>query len=177
MFLVTPPNYNIERCVKIIYNNIQIIHSPDNIYSSISKFWADHPSRKILVALKNLFLYEDLKRFEQEYKLFNEIYVDNKLITLLLDKRKSDIEKFYENSCEMRHLFYPFYTIHEMKKYLNKLKTKEPLCTKLNEVIKFCLPLINSFEMGRNYSKSNWLNLISTLYNQYKDEMEDYFNV
>ena len=81
----------------------------------------------------------------------------------LVDLQK-EIDTFYQYPQQLRILFYPFYTIHEMKKFLNKLKTKEPLCTNINEVIEFCLPYINSFEFGRNYSKKEWLDLMLKLH-------------
>lgn len=108
--------------------------------------------------------------------MFKEIYVDNKIVTIMLDNKKGEIEKFYQYNKTLRNLFYPYYTIKEMKKYLNKLKTKEPLCTNMNEVIEFCLPLINSFELGRSYSKKEWLELISSIYDEYKEDLEEYLN-
>lgn len=176
LFFITPVNRNIERCIKIVYNDIKIIHSPDEISYSITKFWADHPSRKIQIALKNLFFAEDKEKFKIEYEMFKEIYIDNKIIMILLDKKLEEIDKFYNYPKELRILFYPYYSIHEMKKFLNKLKTQETLCTNLNEVIEFCLPYIDSFELGRNYSKVEWLELISTIYNEYKEDLEDYIN-
>lgn len=176
LFFVTLPNKNIERGIKIVYNNVKIIHSPDSIFEVITKFWADRPARKMKVALKDLFLSQDIDRFKINFELFKDVYVDNKIITIMLDKKKKDIELFYQYSQELRKLFYPFYTIREMKKFLNKVKTKEPLCTNINEVIDFCLPYINSFEIGRNYSKQEWLNLISVLYEQYQGKLEEYLN-
>lgn len=35
LFFITPPNKNIERAVKIIYNSVKIIHSPDSTFKSI----------------------------------------------------------------------------------------------------------------------------------------------
>lgn len=176
VFLVTPPNKNIERCAKIVYNGIRIVHSPDCVTYDIVKFWADHPSRKGQFALKQLFLADDIEHFHVDYDMFKEIYVDNKIVTIMLDNKKGEIEKFYQYNKTLRNLFYPYYTIKEMKKYLNKLKTKEPLCTNMNEVIEFCLPLINSFELGRSYSKKEWLELISSIYDEYKEDLEEYLN-
>lgn len=176
LFFVTPHNKNIERCIKIIYNGVTIIHSPDSICFSITKFFADHPSRKMKIALKKLFLLKNKELFEQEFNLFKEIYVDNKLIMLLLQKRESELNEFYQYSYELRNLFFPYYTIHEAKKFLNKLKTQDNLCTNINEIISFCLPLINSFETGRNYSKQEWLTLVSSLYETYSKDLEEYIN-
>ena len=176
MFFVTPTNKNIERCIKIVYNGIRIVHSPDEIFSGITRFLADHPSRKMKVALKDLFLEENIDRYTEELNIFKEVYVNNQIVMRMLEKSDEQIKKYYEYSRELREVFYPYYTIHEMKKYLNKLKTKEPLCTNMSEVIEFSMPYINSFELGRSYSKAQWLSLISEIYAEYKEELEEYID-
>lgn len=176
LFFVTPPNHCIERTVKIVYNDVNIIHSPDSTFQNITRFWSDHPSRKMKIALKDLFIAENFEKYKINYELFKDIYVDNTIILKILDKNQSQIEDFYRYPLYLRKLFYPFYTIHEMKKFLNKLRTKEPLCTNINDVIEFCLPYINSFELGRNYCKKDWLDLISLLYKDYQDRLEVYLN-
>lgn len=177
LFFLTPSNKNIERCIKIIYNDINIIHSPDDIVSSISRFWADHPSRKTQIALKELFFADNIDLYNIDYNNFKDVYIDNKLILMLLEKKQNEIKQFYQYSKDLRNLFYPYYAIREMKRFLNKLKTKEPLCTNINEVIKFCIPYVNSFELGRTYSKVQWLDLISNIYEQYSDDLEVFLNV
>lgn len=176
LFLVTPPNKNIERTIKIVYNDVKIVHAPDSTFQNVTKFWADRPARKIKVALKDLFLADDFEKYKLNFELFKEIYVENSIILTILNKHQCDFEAFYEYPQYLRKLFYPFYTIHELKKFLNKLITKEPLCTNINEVIEFCLPYINSFEIGRNYNKKDWLNLISLLYEDYQEKLEEYIN-
>lgn len=176
LFFVTPANKNIERCIKIIYNDVKIIHSPDYIFENITKFLANHPSRKMKIALKELFLTKNIEEYKIKLEVFKEIYVDNNIILIMLNKHQKEIEKYYEYTQDLRILFYPYYTIYEMKKFLNKLKTKEPLCSNINEVIEFCLPYINSFEIGRNYSKKEWLELISGIYNKYQEKLEVYIN-
>lgn len=178
MFFVTPKNKNIERCIKIVYNGIKIVHSPDEVLTSITRFLADRPSRKLKLELKNLFLEENIEKFKEELKKFKEIYVDNQIVKVLLDKKEQQIEEYYQYSKELREVFYPYYPIYEMKKYLNKIKTKEPLCRNINEVMEFCLPYINSFESGRSYSKADWLSLMGRIYanKEYAKELEEYID-
>ena len=58
LFFISPDNKNLERCIKIIYNDVKIVYSPDNIFQKITQFFAEHPSRKMQISLKNLFLAE-----------------------------------------------------------------------------------------------------------------------
>ena len=103
--------------------------------------------------------------------------LDNKLIMILLEKEEKQIEEFYKYEYEIRKLLYPYYIIRELQKNLNKLKTREKLCTNINEVIEAAMPYIHTFETGRTYSKIEWLELISKMYEKYKDVMEEYINV
>ena len=101
LFFVTPHNQNIERCIKIIYNETKIINSPDSIQYGISRFFADHPSRKMQTELKDLFLLEDKKKFLENLKIFKEMCVDNKFIEILLDKNEKEIEEFYQYNYDL----------------------------------------------------------------------------
>lgn len=176
IFLITPKNKNIERCIKILYNDVKIIYSPDEITTSITKFLADRPSRKIQSGFKKLFFLEDNGQFENEFEIFKETYIENRILMLTLDKNKKLIQNLYEYNENLRKLFYPYSIFYKMKKQLNKLKTKEPLCTNINEVIEYCLPLIMSFEQGRTYSKLEWLEIIDGIYDEYKEKLEVYLN-
>lgn len=176
LFFITPPHQNIERCIKIIYNNIHIIKSPDSTYSNITRFFAEKSSRKMSIALKDLFLQNNIENYKIKLELFKEIYIENKLIKMLLEKEEKEIENFYKYDYELRKLLYPYYVIRELKKSLNKLKTKEKLCTNLNEVIETAMPCIHTFETERSYSKIEWLELISKLYEEYNNELEEYIN-
>ena len=177
LFFITPSNKNIERCIKIVYTNINIIHSPDDIFSAISTFWAYRSSQKMYTALKNLFFFENIDEYNLQYNFFKETYLNNTLLLILLDRKQEDIKNFYQYSKDLRKLFYPYHTISKIKKFLNKLKTKEKLCTNINEVIEFCIPFINSLETGRNYSKAEWLKLINNIYINYTNDLEVYLNV
>lgn len=176
LFLVTPPHHNIERCVKIVYNSIRIVYTPDDVISSITKFFAEKPSRALTTSFKNLFLAENIEKYKKELQLFKEQYINNKVILMLLEKKEKQIEKYYEYSYLIRKFLYPYYSIREMKKNLNKLNNLEKLCENLTEVTEFFIPYINKFEAGRSYYKKEWLDLISMLYDTYSKDLEVYLD-
>ena len=173
MFFVTPNNKGLERCLKIMYNDAMIVSSPDNISENITKYFSEKTSRQLHVALRRLSTLKDKEMYVEELELFKEMYVDNTLLETLIDKYQQDMEIFYQYKQSLRELFYPYYTIREAKKYLNKLKTRDRLCSDINEIIEFCLPFVNSFEMGRTYNKAKWLSLLSGLYEIYPDKIGD----
>ena len=128
------------------------------------------------IALKDLFLKDNIEEYKIALELYKEIYVDNKIIKKMLEDKEKEFEKFYNYRYSIRKLLYPFYTIREMQKYLNKLNTQEKLCTNINEEIEGFMPHIHAFEQGRTYSKSEWLDLISDIYDDYKEKLEEYLN-
>lgn len=176
LFFVTPRNKNIERCIRILYNDVKIENSPDITYTKIIKYFAVKPTRKMQVALKELFFKENIEEYKKGLELYKEIYVDNKIIKKMIEDKEKEIEKFYNYRYSIRKLLYPFYTIREMQKYLNKLNTQEKLCTNINEVIEAFMPYIHTFEQGRSYSKAEWLDLISDIYDDYEEKLEEYLN-
>lgn len=176
LFIVIPNNHNIERCVKIVYNGIKVVHSPDCITENITKYFSDRPSRALKISCKNLFLAKDLQAFELELQFFKDKYMSNKVILMLLERKELEIKQFYQYNYDIRKFLYPYYAIHEFKKFLNKLNTLETLCSNINEIIEFCLPYINHFEIGRTHYKSEWLSLVNTFYETYPNEMEVYLN-
>lgn len=174
MFLVTPANRNIERCVKLVYNNIKIVKSPEDVMETITKYFSDRPSRSLKISFKNLFLSSNIDTLNGELQLFKDKYAHNKVILMLLERKEAKIKEFYQYNYELRKFLYPYYAIRDMKKFLNKLNTLEELCSSLTEVIEFCLPYINTFEKGRSQYKEEWLNILSVLYDEYPEDMEVY---
>jgi len=126
--------------------------------------------------MKDLFLKENIDKYKIDLEMFKEIYLDNKIIRIILSEKEKEIEKFYKYNYALRKLLYPYYVIREMQKFLNKLKTREKLCTNINEVIEAFLPYIHTFETGRTYGKTEWLELISEIYEDYKEILEEYLN-
>ncbi len=88
MFLVTPQNKNIERYAKIVYNDIEIVRSPEDIMASIDIFFATKTSRYLEIQLKNLFLAEDIKTCKDKIDLFKQQFLIINLFYLFLKNRK-----------------------------------------------------------------------------------------
>lgn len=174
MFLVTPANRNIERCVKLVYNNIKIVKSPEDVMETITKYFSDRLSRSLKISFKNLFLSSNIDTLNGELQLFKDKYAHNKVILMLLERKEDLIKEFYQYNYELRKFLYPYYAIRDMKKFLNKLNTLEKLCSNLTEIIEFCLPYVNTFEKGRSQYKEEWLNILSVLYEEYPEDMEVY---
>ena len=110
-------------------------------------------------------------------KMFEEQFADNKIVLMLLNKREPEIQKFYEQPYEIRKFLYPYYAIRDMRRFLRKLNTREPLCTNINEINTYFLEYINSYESSRSYYRAQWLVFLNFLYERYSEELEDYLNV
>lgn len=69
MFLVTPQNKNIERCAKIIYNNIEIIRSPEDIMSAIDRYFSDQNIKNIRNTVKKSNISRRHRKMWREYRI------------------------------------------------------------------------------------------------------------
>ena len=96
MFLVTPKNRNIERCAKIVYNNIEVVRSPEDIMNSIDIFFPTKTSRALEIQLKNLLLAENIEICKEKIELFKQEYLHNKLVLTVFEKQEEDILKLGE---------------------------------------------------------------------------------
>lgn len=177
LFLVTPQNKNIERCAKIIYNNINIVHSPDELITDITRFFTEKSTRKFARNLKDLFFAKTFDAHQIEMKMFQEQFINNKIVLLLLNKKEEKIKEFYKYNYEIRKFLYPYYAVRDMARYLKKLNTRDPLCTNINEINTYFLDYINSYESARSYYRADWLELLNIIYEQYTEELEEYLDV
>ena len=174
LFAVIPPNRNLERCLKIVYTNIHIIHSPEEIITDVTKFFTEKSTRKFITNLKDLFFAKTLDDHNIEVEMFKEQFSNNKIVLMLLDRNENEIKKFYAYSYEIRKFLYPYYPIRELKRELNKLNNLEKLASNLSEINTFFLPLINKYESRRSYYRAEWLELLNTIYTDYETELEEY---
>lgn len=175
LFLVTPKNRNIERCAKIVYNDIEVIRSPEDIMASIDIFFATKTSRYLEIQLKNLLLAEDLQECKDKIELFKQQFLHNQLVLNVFDKQQEDILKLYKYNYDIRKLLYQYYAIREIKRHVNKLNELQPLCSNITMVHEHFLEYISSFERGLTYSKKGWIRLMNILYETYPKKMEVYF--
>lgn len=175
MFLVTPQNKNIERCAKIVYNDIEIVRSPEDIMASIDTFFATKTSRYLEIQLKSLLLADDINSCKEKIELFKQQFFDNKLVLTVFEKQQKDIFDLYNYCYDIRKLLYQYYAIREFKRYVNKLNKRQPLLNNIIMVQEHFLDYISSFERGLTYSKKGWVRLMNILYEIYPKKMEVYF--
>ena len=167
MFLVTPQNRNIERCAKIIYNDIEIIRSPEDIMGTINKYFATKTSRTLEIQLKNLILAEDIEKCEENIEIFKQQYLHNQLVLEVFKRQEEDIKKLYKYNYDIRKLLYQYYAIREIKRHINRLNERQPLQENIDDVIEHFIEYISSFERGLTYSKKGWVRLMNILYEIY----------
>ena len=175
MFLVTPKNRNIERCAKIVYNNIEVVRSPEDIMNSIDIFFPTKTSRALEIQLKNLLLAENIEICKEKIELFKQEYLHNKLVLTVFEKQEEDILKLYKFNVDIRKLLYQYYAIRDIKRQINKLNVLQPLCSDITSVATNFMQYITSFERGLSYSKKGWVRLMNILYDEYPKKMEEYF--
>lgn len=174
MFLVTPQNRNIERCAKIIYNDIEIIRSQEDIMGTIDKYFATKTLRTLEIQLKNLILAEDIEKCQENIEIFKQQYLHNQLVLEVFKRQEEDIKKLYKYNYDIRKLLYQCYAIREIKRHINRLNERQPLQENIDDVIEHFIEYISSFERGLTYSKKGWVKLMNILYEIYPKKMEEY---
>lgn len=177
LFLVTPHHRNIERCAKIVYNNVQIVYSPEELIIDITRFFTEKSSRKFVRNLKDLFFAKTLENHITEMKMFEEQFANNKVVLLLLSRKEPEVKEFYKYKYEIRKFLYPYYAIRDMKRYLHKVNNFEELCSNINEINTYFLEYINKYESGRSYYRAEWLELLNIIYEDNEENLEEYLNV
>lgn len=174
LFAVIPQNRNLERCLKIVYTNVHIIHSPEEIIVDITRFFTEKSTRKFITNLKDLFFAKTLEDHNIEIEMFREQFNNNKVVLMLLDRNEKEIKKFYAYPYEIRKFLYPYYPIRDIKRELNKLNNLEKLASNISEVNTYFLEFINKYESRRSYYRAEWLELLNIIYIKYGTELEEY---
>lgn len=174
LFAVVPKNKNLVRCLKIIYNKVRVVTSPEEIVDDIVQFFTERSTRKFITNLKDLFFAKSLEAHEVEIGMFKEQFADNKVVTMLLARNEKDIKKFYDYPYDIRKFLYPYYPIRDIKRELNKLNNLDVLCSDISEINTYFLDFINTYEAGRSYYRAEWLNLLNLFYLEYTEELEEY---
>lgn len=175
MFLVTPQNKNIERCARIVYNDIEVVRSPEDIMASIDIFFPVKTSRYLEIQLKSLLLADDLHACKEKVELFKQQFFDNKLVLTVFERQQNDIFDLYRYCYDIRKLLYQYYAIREFKRQVNQLNERQPLLANIIMVHEHLLDYISSFERGLAYSKKGWVRLMNIFYELYPKKMEVYF--
>lgn len=174
LLAVTPKNKNLVRCLKIIYNKVKVIDSPEDIVVDITQFFTEKSTRKFITNLKDLFFAKTLEDHEIEVEMFREQFAENKIVSMLLERNEKDIKKFYEYPYEIRKFLYPYYPIRDIKRELNKLNNLDILCCNIAEINTYFLDFINRYESRRSYYRAEWLELLNLFYLEYEEELEEY---
>ena len=174
LYLVTEKSKNIDRCSKIIYNNICIVEEMNQFIDKVYMYCPHAISHKVATNLKNIFLLKNIDIFYEELKLFKETYSDLSILQIVLENKLNNIQKFYQYDVIYRKLFFPRYCVRDIQKEINKLSTKESLCVNIDDIIHDLLPLVKSFEKGTSHSKSEWNMILKHIYIENLGKLEQY---
>ena len=174
LYLVTEKSKNIERCSKIIYNNICIIEEMNQFINKVYMYCPYAIAHKVATNLKDIFLLENIDMFYEELKIFKETYSELSILQIVLENKLDSIQKFYKYDVIYRKLFFPRYCIRDIQKEINKLSTKDILCVSIDDVINNLLSLVETFEKGTSHSKSEWNMILKQIYIENLGKLEQY---
>ncbi|MEG2251376.1 MAG: transposase, partial [Bacilli bacterium] len=162
-FMVTKSNKNLERGMKIVYNDTIIINSAYEIITKISNYLPYSKKYRFDLAFKKLFLEESLDNYEIEIQLFKENFNENKMILFLFERNEKIIREFYKYSQNTRKLFLAYYAIRDLKYNIVNTTKKIEALDSLETFVNNFVGTINSFETGKSHIKAEWNNIINEL--------------
>ena len=163
MFLVTPQNRNIERCAKIIYNDIEIIRSPEDIMGTINKYFATKTSRTLEIQLKNLILAEDIEKYKSNEKLIRKL---NSVI--------EHIFNIFEYPAEIRKIIYTTNPIESLNSSLRKVTRGKGSFISKEAILKVLYLRIKDLEKSWSKRTKNWENAKHQLIGLYGERVLKY---
>lgn len=174
LFMSTKYNKNLERAVKIVYNDTIIIPSAFDIIAEITKYFTDSYGSDIVKEIKDLFFKDNIKSYKIDFELLEEKYVDNSVVLMLLNRHSASIEKYYVYDKNIRKLLYPHFSIRDMRKNIKKLSNIFGSFNSLDNVVENMLDGISVFEKASSLKKIEWMDIINKLYVMFKESIEVY---
>lgn len=172
-YAVIPDIKAMKDALKLSFPNIEVLPSIFDGISKVMKYFASHDKTTLLMAIKNVFLADDISQYQIYRDNFNELFSSPftlDLISPFLDKAKS----VYYLPLHMRKAIFAFYFLRDNIKKLNVISHSKNHFDNVEDFISSCVPVFQSFELKTYCPKNTWLIVLNTLYDSKKDLLKSY---
>jgi transposase-like protein len=174
LFLLTKADKNIDRALKILYNETIIIESPIEIIMPLRKYLTFHRDDDVFRKFRKILLADSTEAYDTELQLLKEDIKEYTVTTMLLEKITPKIFNFQQYNKEIRHMLLPYYAIREMQSQIRKITKINECFNNTDEIIFALIGYINSFDVGISYRRKDWLKIMNVVYANYTKEIEGY---
>lgn len=173
-FAVIPDNKYLKDAIKLAFPETYCFLSCFEIIDKIYKYFTQSYSSGFLEAIKDIFISEDINKFNLKVNDFYETYGTFPFI-IDISKKYFDIAKsYFFLDFNLRKHIYSFYFNRDLCKKLTVFSHSKPYFFNINEFEQCLLPLIKTFETRMYTSKNEWNVIINLLYNYNKDLIMKY---
>ena len=173
LFLAADDNTNLSRCVKASFPNTVIIPSINYIFDKFMIYFSDNFSTKIKEEIKQLFLQDNIKDYDNIFTFFKDKYNDNIILKNLIDKYLINIDKLYKYDFNVRDVLFNTYKIHILKRKYKSNISQLGYIKDIDKLLEKLLIDLNYLENFTSYHKKQWLSILSSFYTYRSKELEN----
>lgn len=163
LYLTTPDVKQTKRAAEITYFNIKVIESQFELIDKIIKYTGTGYSNYIPRDISNLYVYETKDRYQEELNIFNDKYIDYKIIKILLEEKLKEIEKYYKFSYNVRRVIFSYYNVRDHKALIRKEVGKRKVLKSEEDIFEILSSVLESQEKHMTFTKKQWLKIIEEL--------------
>lgn len=168
-FSIIPNNNYLKKALKLSFPEVTFFITYLDIIEKLFRFFSQRYSSKLLSIIKSLYVADDINDFELK---INEFYNDPNIQPFVKEISKEhllNISHTFDYNFILRKNIYSFYFGREFYKKLSKISHSKPYFFDLNTFLEDLLPTIKSIETRMYCSKSEWNQVINSLYELNKD--------
>ena len=173
IYAVLPNNKHLKDALKLAFLDVESIISIFDTIMKISKYFSTSYSSSLLTFIKNVYLGSDLSDYEANLNIFKETY-NSPFILDIVNDNLIKAKDYYNIPQHVRKNIFSYYFLRDNLKKLLVISHSKHFFSSLDDFIESCLPIFQVFETKMYCPKSEWLELLNTLYITKKDLLKPF---
>lgn len=173
IFGLIPDKKELKEGIRLSFPKIEIFNSCDNTIEKLKKYKAYKERDGMLKAVRKLYLAEDKKEYEINYKSFVEEYREYPFIMDMIGEEIKKLEENYKYTKTIRNAIYSFNYVVEIKKRMS-IYAHEKVYKSKEEFEKRYVGYIKASERQRHFLKEKWGMLLNEIYEEKKEMIKPY---
>lgn len=173
-YAVTTNNEELNKALKLAFNEIQIFISCFDTIYKLSKYYTTSYSNCLASKINRIYQAKDINDYELVVNEFKEEYLQFSFISDLLDEDLKRARKYCEYDYEFRRFIFSYFFYRDTSKALRIASRSKKHFTSIDEIIKELLPYIKKIETGMFCPKKKLKYIINILYETKKELIKCY---
>lgn len=169
-----PQNKALKDALDLSFKDIKVFISCFEIINKIFKYYPRRYTSNIFNIVKNIYLSDNIKDFDNAINIFYDEFADSKFLIDIIKPNFNTIKNYYNYSFILRYHIFSFYFYRDTYKKLLSISKSKYYFSSVDEYSDMLIPLIQRIETRMYSSKSEWIKLINILYEDKKDLIKRY---